>query len=87
MDGIHDLGGKQGFGPVEIDDLPVGFHERWHAAVFTMVSAAFASGAQVISTDYYLENPYFGTGYRVSPPAGGVACNPVRQADGCRLPF
>ncbi|MEQ8691012.1 MAG: nitrile hydratase subunit beta [Pseudomonadales bacterium] len=52
MDGIHDLGGKQGFGPVEIDDLPVGFHERWHAAVFTMVSAAFASGAAK-NTDHF----------------------------------
>ena len=31
MDGIHDLGGMSGFGPVEIErDEPV-FHERWEA--------------------------------------------------------
>ena len=34
MDGIHDLGGKHGFGPLEREvDEPV-FHERWEAVVF-----------------------------------------------------
>ena len=52
--------------------------------------AAFASGAQFVSTDYYLEshaeNPAFGTGYRVVLPGGGVArCNPVRRPDGACL--
>lgn len=31
--------------------------------------AALASGAQYITTDYYLPNPAFGTGYRVGLPA------------------
>lgn len=36
MDGIHDLGGKQGFGKVVREaDEPV-FHERWEARVFGM---------------------------------------------------
>ncbi len=49
--------------------------------------AAFASGAQVVSTDYYEPNPAFGTGYEVALPGGGVArCNPVRIAEaGCRV--
>jgi len=34
MDGIHDLGGMAGFGPVEIErDEPV-FHEAWEARAF-----------------------------------------------------
>lgn len=46
MDGIHDLGGKHGFGPVVIErDEPV-FHARWEAKVFPMVLAARASGAR-----------------------------------------
>ena len=71
MDGIHDLGAKHGFGAVEIDDLPVGFVERWHGAVFTMVNTAFATGAAK-NTDYfrhaveridplsYLQDGYYG---------------------------
>ncbi len=45
MDGIHDLGGKHGFGPVvrEIDE-PV-FHDRWEATVFAMSAAGRAAGA------------------------------------------
>lgn len=46
MDGIHDLGGKHGFGGrvVREADEPV-FHERWEAAVFAMNGAAAAAGA------------------------------------------
>lgn len=45
MDGIHDLGGKHGFGNVEREADETAFHERWEAAVFTMVNAAAAAGA------------------------------------------
>lgn len=45
MDGIHDLGGKHGFGKVIREaDEPV-FHERWEAAVFAMMQASAAAGA------------------------------------------
>jgi nitrile hydratase len=33
MDGIHDLGGMQGFGPVAPDDDTVGYHEPWEGAI------------------------------------------------------
>lgn len=47
--------------------------------------AAFASGAQYVSTDYYRPDPRFGTDYVVTLPGGGVArCNPVRAPD-CSL--
>lgn len=40
MDGIHDLGGMQGFGPVEIEtDEPV-FHHDWEKRVFALAMAA-----------------------------------------------
>ena len=36
MDGIHDLGGMSGFGPVEVErDAPV-FHEPWEALAFAL---------------------------------------------------
>jgi nitrile hydratase beta subunit len=44
MDGIHDLGGKQGFGPVEREENEPVFHERWEAGVFTMTGGAMLAG-------------------------------------------
>ena len=29
MDGIHDLGGRQGFGKVEVDEPEEAFHHAW----------------------------------------------------------
>jgi len=44
MDGIHDLGGRQGFGKVEPEvDEPV-FHERWEAGIHTLVHRMTAEG-------------------------------------------
>ena len=52
MDGIHDLGGKHGYGPVIREtDEPV-FHDRWEAQVFAMMRGASAAGA-VRSTDQF----------------------------------
>lgn len=49
----------------------------------TRREAAFASGAQIISTDYEVEDPRF-PGYVVTMPGGGVArCNPVSAPPGC----
>ena len=45
---------------------------------------AFASGAQAISTDYYLPATHFGNDYQVAI-AGGIRCNPVLMHDTCRL--
>lgn len=44
--------------------------------------AAFASGAQAVSTDYYQVDARFGTGYRVFIP-GGVRCNPINAPRSC----
>ncbi|XOV84716.1 MAG: nitrile hydratase subunit beta [bacterium] len=71
MDGIHDLGGKHGFGVVAPDDLSPGFAERWHGSVFAMINSLAASGV-MRNTDHfrhaieridpvsYLEDGYYG---------------------------
>jgi hypothetical protein len=47
--------------------------------------AAIVSGAQWVSTDYPVENPAFGTGYKVTIPDGSPArCNPVNAPAACR---
>jgi len=44
MDGVHDMGGMDGFGKVEPEpDEPV-FHERWEGRVLAMNRVAVASG-------------------------------------------
>ena len=44
MDGIHDLGGAAGFGPVEREaDEPV-FHEEWERAMFRVNASAMMAG-------------------------------------------
>jgi len=46
---------------------------------------ALASGAQFVSTDFPVENPDFGTGYRVRLPGDAVArCNPINAPTWCR---
>jgi len=46
--------------------------------------AAFASGAHVVTTDYYRPDPDFGTGYKVTLPGGArLRCNPVAAPGGC----
>ena len=39
MDGIHDLGGRQGFGPVDVDEPDEVFHEAWEGRVWGIVFA------------------------------------------------
>lgn len=47
--------------------------------------AAFASGAQFVSTDYYLPASHFGTSYQVRLPGGGaIRCNPKVRHRACR---
>lgn len=46
--------------------------------------AALASGAQYVSTDFYVERPEFGTGFSVGLPGDAVArCSPVTATDAC----
>ena len=50
----------------------------------SMRDAAFASGAQYVSTDYVFPDDPFGTGYVVDLPGDGAArCNPVSAPQRC----
>jgi nitrile hydratase beta subunit len=44
MDGVHDLGGVAGFGPVEVETDEPTFHEDWERQVFRINAAAGRAG-------------------------------------------
>ena len=41
MDGIHDLGGKQGFGHVETNESGPALPEHWQGFVFALVQQLY----------------------------------------------
>lgn len=43
MDGAHDLGGKQGFGPIEMESDFVAFHQPWQARGWAITRSTFRS--------------------------------------------
>ncbi|MCP5156087.1 MAG: nitrile hydratase subunit beta [Ectothiorhodospiraceae bacterium] len=69
MDGIHDLGGRQGFGPVDVDEPEEQFHAPWEARVRGMVNSMsrapdwnidwFRHCRELIDPIDYLQRPYF----------------------------
>ncbi len=44
MNGIHDLGGMHGLGPIERESDEPYFHEEWERRVFGLFFANFAAG-------------------------------------------
>jgi len=60
--------------------------ETWEAKHNDMrrAQAAFASGAQIVSTDFYRAGNRYGTPYVISlPGGGGWRCNPVNGPSAC----
>ena len=51
MDGIHDLGGKQGFGPVRHSPTALAFHAAWEKRANALYSLAVKQG--VFNMDEY----------------------------------
>lgn len=45
MDGIHDFGGKEGYGPVVVEQDAYPFAEEWETKVYAMLGAARRAGA------------------------------------------
>lgn len=69
MDGIHDLGGKQGFGPVAVthDEEPA-FHAEWEGRLFAISQTVgdssisidwFRNLVELLEPRTYLNAPYF----------------------------
>jgi nitrile hydratase subunit beta len=69
MNGVHDMGGMDGFGKVEAEPNEPVFHAEWEARVLAMVRAMGAAGAFNIDTsrfyretlppDVYLASSYY----------------------------
>lgn len=69
MDGIHDLGGMDGFGSVPYANPSETFHERWHGETYATLLATLGNGIapidrfrhsiERIPPDLYLSSPYY----------------------------
>ena len=69
MDGIHDLGGKQGFGAVDVDEEEVPFHADWEGRMWAIAQCAGGRDGwtldwwrhcrELIDPVDYLTRPYF----------------------------
>jgi nitrile hydratase beta subunit len=68
VDGIHDMGGMQGFGAVVPEHDEPAFHERWEGRVHGMAMALWAADAEIgglrrhierIETVRYLTTSYY----------------------------
>ncbi|HVX79276.1 MAG TPA: nitrile hydratase subunit beta [Bradyrhizobium sp.] len=53
MNGVHDMGGMDGFGKVEVEPDEPTFHHQWEGRVLAMVRAMGAAGAYNIDTSRY----------------------------------
>ena len=47
MDGVHDVGGMLGFGPVEREPGEAVFHHPWEGRVFGMAAGSMMAGCLV----------------------------------------
>jgi nitrile hydratase len=69
MDGIHDLGGRQGYGPIDVDEPEEPFREPWEARLLGIVRAFTRPAAwsidwfrhvrELIEPADYLTRPYY----------------------------
>ena len=68
MDGMHDLGGRQGFGPIEVDESEEPFHHPWEGRAWAIVRGCRIPGStidwwrhvrELIDPVDYLTRPYF----------------------------
>jgi nitrile hydratase len=53
VNGVHDMGGMDGFGKVEVEPNEPMFHEEWEGRVLAMVRAMGAAGAFNIDTSRF----------------------------------
>lgn len=68
MNGVHDLGGMHGFGPVDVNEEPHAL-ERWEAAVIAIMRAGltrrvynvdeFRHSIERMDPAHYLSSPYY----------------------------
>jgi nitrile hydratase beta subunit len=94
MDGIHDLGGKQGYGPIDVDDGETPFHHDWEAREWGIAQSARTPGItidwwrhcrELILPEDYLNRPYFDswaqTDFSTYIEAGWMTVEDIGKAD------
>jgi nitrile hydratase len=69
MDGIHDFGGKQGYGPIDVAETEEPFHYHWEARLFAITRAYtrpvaftldwFRFARETIEPSEYLNRRYY----------------------------
>src|SRR5262245_14808313 len=69
MNGVHDLGGVDGFGPVEVEPNEPVFHADWERRVFGMAAlmvtqfftnaGVFRHAIERMDPVHYLDSPYY----------------------------
>ncbi|MEP2780984.1 MAG: nitrile hydratase subunit beta [Pseudoruegeria sp.] len=68
MDGIHDLGGKQGYGPIDVNEVEEAFHADWEGRMWAIARLCSAPDWTIdwwrnvrehIDPIDYLSRPYF----------------------------
>jgi nitrile hydratase len=69
VDGVHDLGGKQGYGPVVVDDDEPTFREPWEGRVFGLLglitiatnagTPEFRHAIERMDPEHYLSSSYY----------------------------
>jgi len=68
MDGVHDLGGKQGFGPIDVTEVEVPFHAEWEGRMWAINQCSRSPDwtldwwrhvRELIDPVDYLTRPYF----------------------------
>ena len=85
MNGIHDLGGMQGFGPIEREENEPVFHADWERRIFALLNLTIAAGQYHVdeirhSIERMAPADYLTTPYYVHwLPCGG---RPPRQEGG-----
>ncbi len=89
VDGVHDLGGLQGFGSVEVEpDEPV-FHAGWERRAFRLTIASMIAGhlsgrfrhsIERMDPVWYLESPYY-EHWLTATATGLVEAGLISQAD------
>jgi nitrile hydratase subunit beta len=71
MNGVHDMGGMDGFGKVEVEANEPPFHEKWEGRVLAMVRAMGAAGAFNIDMSRFAQERL--------PPQIYLACSYYRR--------
>ncbi len=68
MDGVHDLGGREGFGPIDVDEPEVAFHHHWEGRMWGISKSTrqpdwtidwWRHVRELIDPIDYLSRPYF----------------------------